>query len=70
MITAILIMIWTVTCALCAIAGFYIGKKSRKPKAAAPIELSELEQSRYKRELAEMENFFSYDGSEQNLADS
>lgn len=65
MITAILMILWLTSCALCTGAGFWLGRRSRRPKAAAQREPSAQERRRFERELREMENFFAYDGSEQ-----
>lgn len=65
MITAILIMLWLLSCALCAGAGYLAGGRNKKPKTVAPPQPSEQERKRFEREMREMENFFTYDGSEQ-----
>ena len=61
----ILTMLWLVSCALCAAASFFVGKNHKKAKPVIETELSDAEQRRIERERKELENFFSYDGSEQ-----
>jgi hypothetical protein len=68
MITAILIMLWLWSCAVCVIAGYLAGKRNKKSKTVAPPQPSEQERKRFEREMREMENFFAYDGSEQTEA--
>lgn len=66
MITQILIltMIWLFTCAMCAVGGFFIGRKAKKKRISvppsAPADKEEIERFR-----KEMDNFYSYTGTEQ-----
>lgn len=65
MITVILIMVWSLCCALCAAAGYMAGRQHKKQPPVVPAEPSAEEKKRFAREMREMENFFAYDGSEQ-----
>ena len=65
MITAILVMLWLVSCAGCMAAGFFFGYRYKHPRPTALQEPNKEEQKRLDKETREMENFFSYDGSEQ-----
>lgn len=60
----ILTMIWLFTCAMCAVGGFFIGRKAKKKRTSvpppAPADKEEIE--RFKKE---MDNFYSYTGTEQ-----
>ncbi|MBQ7288770.1 MAG: hypothetical protein IJW78_03465 [Clostridia bacterium] len=68
MITAILIMLWLVSCGLCTVAGFFTAQKHKTQKTAVLPEPSAEEQKRFAQEMREMENFFAYDGSEQSIS--
>lgn len=65
MITAILIMLWLISCAVCAALGVYIGRSRKPQRPVVKAEPSEEEKRQLERELREIENFFKYDGTEQ-----
>lgn len=60
----ILTMLWLFTCAVCAVGGFIYGRRTKRKKISAPkpAEVNSEEVERFKKE---MENFYSYTGTEQ-----
>lgn len=59
----ILTIIWLVTCALCAVAGFNYAKKSVKKEIKTQKVSKETEIN--KKLAADYENFLKYDGTKQ-----
>lgn len=65
--TAILIMFWLLTCALCVGGGYFYAVKNVKHRKPLPKEtaLSGDEERKAKRIADELSNFYKYDGTEQ-----
>jgi len=65
--TLILIMLWLLTCALCAISGYFYALKDKKhiklQQVADPLTAEEARKA--DKVKAELSNFYKYDGSEQ-----
>ena len=65
--TLILIMLWLLTCALCAICSYFYALKDKKhiklPPMAQPLTAEEARKA--DKVKAELSNFYAYDGSEQ-----
>lgn len=66
----ILIIAWLLSCSICGLVGFYIGKENKPVKArkqtAAQAEPSESEIYLQDKKKREEENFWNYDGTEQD----
>lgn len=60
-----LIMLWLISCALCAGIGFFIGQRCKRLKPVAAAVPTPEEKRRAEQEMLELQNFFDYDGSEQ-----
>ena len=65
MLTAILIMLWLLTCAMCAVCGYFYAIKTKRNKPPKTNTLSEEEIKKQKRVEVELSNFYKYDGTEQ-----
>ena len=65
MLTAILIMLWLLTCATCAVCGYFCAINKRKSEPPKANVLSEEEAKKQKRAADELSNFYKYDGTEQ-----
>ena len=65
--SAILIMLWLLTCTLCAVGGYFYAVKSNKHSESAPITVtfSDDEIKKQEKAAAELSNFYKYDGTEQ-----
>lgn len=61
----ILTMIWLFTCAMCAVGGFFIGRKAKTKRINTSCEGKASETEEAKRFKKEMENFYNYTGTEQ-----
>lgn len=59
--TLILIILWWLSCVLCALGGYFYARNKR-PEAK---EFTEKEKNDALKKKREYENFLSYDGSEQ-----
>ncbi len=60
-------MLWLLTCALCAIGGYFYAVKDKRhiklPPMAEPLTAEE--ERKAEKIKAELSNFYKYDGSEQ-----
>ena len=67
MISVILIMLWLLTCTLCAVGGYFYALKDKKHTKPPPgvNTLSAEEEKKESKTKAELSNFYTYDGSEQ-----
>ncbi len=65
----ILIIAWLLSCLICGVIGFYIGKENksanRKKRAADKAEPTEFDIYLSEKKKREEENFWNYDGTEQ-----
>lgn len=65
----ILIIAWLLSCLICGIVGFFIGRENiytkRKKRTAQKAELTEMEAYLRDKKQREEENFWKYDGTEQ-----
>ena len=62
---AILIMLWLLTCTLCAVGGYFyaINKKKGEPLNANTLNADEVKKQ--EKAAAELSNIYKYDGTEQ-----
>lgn len=67
MLTAIIIMLWLLTSALCAVGGYFYAMKDKKHNKLSQKtnNLSEEDAKKQKRASDELSNFYKYDGTEQ-----
>ncbi len=63
---SILIMLWLFTCAVCAVGGFIYGRKAKTKKTTYIQGGAEGDSEEVKQFKKEMENFYSYTGTEQD----
>ena len=66
----ILIIVWLLSCFICGLTGFYAAKENvfgkRRKRTASQAEPSESEIYRRDKKQREEENFWAYDGTEQD----
>ena len=64
----ILLTVWLIACALCAVVGFFVGIKhkdiSKPQKAPEPVSEQKIREA--EKIARELENFYSYDGTKQD----
>ncbi|MBR3961863.1 MAG: hypothetical protein IKK13_06625 [Clostridia bacterium] len=67
----ILIIAWLLSCLICGIVGFFIGRENiytkRKKRTVQKAEPTEMETYLKDKKKREEENFWNYDGTEQDI---